>query len=156
MTVYFFNARYVDDCILIIRNDAIESVPNIFNSINKNIQFTFEIEFDENLPFLNFNIIRNENDFPSFDWYVNSSYSGRILNHFSYYDLHEKRSIVIGLIDKVFTLYDPKFRSKNLRFVRDTLIKNCYPSKFVNDIMKGRLKKLYYNYNSSTELVSHN
>ena len=58
-----FWARYVDDVFAIFKGTQAElSVFNTYiNSVHPNIRFTFEVEVDKRLPFLDMEITRLEN-----------------------------------------------------------------------------------------------
>ena len=52
--------RYVDDTISYIKEESIEHVLSKLNSYHDNIEFTYEIENDSKLPFLNVLVIRKD------------------------------------------------------------------------------------------------
>ncbi|KAI4476581.1 hypothetical protein M0804_013475 [Polistes exclamans] len=51
---------YVDDVITAIPKDRMDQTLKTFNSVHNRIQFTMEVENNGTLPFLDMNIIRNE------------------------------------------------------------------------------------------------
>lgn len=75
--------KYVDDLFLIIPRDKIDRILQKFNSQEERIQFTYEIESNGRLLFLD--VIRNETTrmFQT-DWYRKSISSGRILSYQCY------------------------------------------------------------------------
>ena len=52
--------RYVDDTFLIIPANKIEFLVTFFNSYHDRLRFTYEIESNNSLTFLNINLVRNE------------------------------------------------------------------------------------------------
>lgn len=62
---FAFYTRYVDDCFALIdcSSHSIDSVLTSLNSIDNHIQFTYEIEENNQLPFLDILILRNSNHF---------------------------------------------------------------------------------------------
>ena len=54
--------RVVDDTFAFVLPDKIEYIMNQLNSFDENIQFTFEMEEENKLAFLDVKIIRNTND----------------------------------------------------------------------------------------------
>ena len=54
--------RFVDDTFTFVLSDKIGYIVNQLNFFNKNIQFTFEMEEENNLAFLNVMVIRNTSD----------------------------------------------------------------------------------------------
>ena len=57
--------RYVDDTFTFIKEGEIESVKEYLNGFHEDINFTYEIETDGKLPFLDVNVTRKEDG--SFD-----------------------------------------------------------------------------------------
>ncbi|KAI4476761.1 hypothetical protein M0804_013305 [Polistes exclamans] len=68
---------YVDDIVTAIPKDGIEVTIKTFNSVNKKIQFTIEVENNKTLPFLDLKIIRKEDGSILTDWYVKPTSSGQ-------------------------------------------------------------------------------
>lgn len=71
------------------------------------------------------------------------TYLRKVFNYFSHRPLHISKSIFIGIIDKIFKLYDPAFGSKNIKFIKSLLINNRYPLDFINNIIKKRLNDFF-------------
>ena len=53
--------RFVDNTIILVKNDSITYVLDQLNSFHEQIQFTYEVEHDNKLPFLDFLLIKNAN-----------------------------------------------------------------------------------------------
>nr|XP_042900825.1 uncharacterized protein LOC107445882 [Parasteatoda tepidariorum] len=60
-----FYKRYVDDSFALLEdnNCNLDQILNVMNSIDSCIQFTFELESDQKLPFLDVLVTRNDNSF---------------------------------------------------------------------------------------------
>ena len=54
-----FFYRYVDDIITCIAHDKIDQMLHIFNSYEQRLQFTHELEIDNQISFLDVLLIRN-------------------------------------------------------------------------------------------------
>ena len=54
--------RFVDDTFVFVLSDKIGYIVNLLNSSNENIQFTFEMEEENKLAFLDVMVVRNMND----------------------------------------------------------------------------------------------
>ena len=52
-----------------------ETIEN-FNSYHSRLKFTYELEFDNTLPFLNLLIIKNKDNTIERNWYRKNTYSG--------------------------------------------------------------------------------
>ena len=53
--------RFADDTIGYVKNGSINIISSEFNSFHPNIQFTYEVEEENKLPFLDVLLIRNGN-----------------------------------------------------------------------------------------------
>ncbi|XP_025261928.1 uncharacterized protein LOC112637139 [Camponotus floridanus] len=82
--------RYVDDILMTVPSDSIDSTLSIFNSFHDRLQFTFELEVDRKINFLDVTIIV-ENNVLIFDWFQKSTFSGRYLNYHSQHPLCQKK-----------------------------------------------------------------
>ncbi|XP_072398065.1 uncharacterized protein [Diabrotica undecimpunctata] len=65
-----FVKKYVDDIILALSKDQVEDILSVFNSYDPYIQFTIEVEDNEqSVPFLDTKLIRTNNNNILVDWY---------------------------------------------------------------------------------------
>ncbi|XP_025262217.1 uncharacterized protein LOC112637212 [Camponotus floridanus] len=136
-----FYFRYVDDILMTVPTDSIDSTLSIFNSFHDRLQFTCELEVDRKINFLDVTIIVNNNVL-IFDWFHKSTFSGRYLNYFSQHPLCQKKGTIIGLVDRVSSLSHPTFHYKNLDLVVRILLDNGYPLSLVFQVMNQRLRFL--------------
>jgi hypothetical protein len=56
----FYYKRYVDDIFAVIKEGTQEIILNELNNFDPNIQFTFELENNKTLPFLDLCVMRND------------------------------------------------------------------------------------------------
>lgn len=144
--IVFFK-RYVDDCLLAIPEDKITQILNDFNNFHPKLQFTSEVEKNNQINFLDLTIIRSKNDNTlKTKWYTKDTWSGRYLSFNSHHPNSQKYSVIIGLTDRAIALTSPQYRPEILKKVRKTLITNHFPEKLINKIFKKRTQ-LYYNKN---------
>lgn len=61
-------------------------------------------------------------------WHRKSIWSGRLLNFGSHHPIFNKLGIIFVLVDTAIKLSDIKFHYENLIIVKNTLLKNSYPS----------------------------
>ena len=54
--------RFVDDTFVFVLSDKTGYIVNLLNSSDENIQFTFEMEEENKLAFLDVMVVRNMND----------------------------------------------------------------------------------------------
>jgi hypothetical protein len=83
-----FLSRYIDDLLGISRKDALLS---LLNGINKDIQFTHELEVNSQLPYLDSLISYDSEGRFSFSVYRKPTHSGRYLNFASSNPISHKR-----------------------------------------------------------------
>ena len=57
-----FYIRYVDDTLLLAKEDDIDNIEQQFNGFDDNLKFTIDKFTDNNVPFLDIKIDRNETD----------------------------------------------------------------------------------------------
>lgn len=130
-----FIKKYVDDLVLGVHKDDVNTVLNCFNDFHPSIQFTMELESNNSIPFLDTKIIRDGFNKIKFDWYVKPTYSGRYLNYFSSHSFKHKLSTVRCMKHRVSNICDKEFLRENLEFLQKTFVNNGYPSKLINKIL---------------------
>lgn len=147
--------RYVDDILMIIPNNMIEHTVQSFNSLHHRIQFTLEKSDKNVLNFLDVTLILKDNCL-TMDWFHKKTFSGRYLNFFSQHPLNQKRGTIFGLVDRVFYLSNPVFHEKNIKFIINILLNNCYPLELIFRTIRERLKFLFdrHNYSEITNTSS--
>ena len=134
-----FYGRYVDNFFLIITKNKLNMLLNLVNNMHKRLKFTYEIEDNNRLSFLDIMVIGNKNTSISLDLFKKNIASGRYLNYLSSHTIQIKIGIVKTFANKVFTLAetlaDKEFQNKNLLPIHNELILNNYLSHFINIIL---------------------
>ncbi|KAI4476044.1 hypothetical protein M0804_013913 [Polistes exclamans] len=123
---------YVDDVITAIPKDRMDQTLKTFNSVNNRIQFTMEVENNGTLPFLDMNIIRNEDGSIVTNWYVKPTSSGRCINYNSNHPMSQKIGIIKGLLFRALTLSNKKFHIENKKRIELILKNNNYPTSLIH------------------------
>jgi hypothetical protein len=137
-----FMVKYVDDILLCCPGNLKEETLEIFNSINRNVQFTMEVEVERKLPYLDLLLIRNPDGTIDTDFYMKPTASGRILNYNSYHSMRLKINTAIGLIRRIFSLSSVRTEEEKSAQITSALRKNGYP--------KSIIKKLINEYKNKT------
>ena len=155
MPAFYF--RFVDDIISCIYKDKINHMVHTFNNIIPNIQFTHKIEKDNNINFLDLLLINNDNKIIT-NWSQKSSFSGPLLNYISNHPRSHKIGIINNLVDRAIKLSDKRFHNKNIKFCKNLLLLNDYPTKFVNKYVEKRIHtiKQIINNNESNININNN
>lgn len=135
--------RYVDDCFLIIKKDKILDAIDTFNNYNNQLQFTYEVESDNCINFLDISITRRPDDFPLTNWYRKNTASGRYINFHSHHPFSQKVAIVYTLVDKAILLSDKSFHNQNISIIKTFLIANDFPIHIINKYINKRLAHIH-------------
>lgn len=142
----FFIKKYVDDIILSLPRVNLNELLETFNNFDKHINFTLEIEDDQNsIPFLDTRIIRTSDNMLLMDWYRKPNTSGRYINYWSYHKHSIKMNLIKQMKCRVSRISDHSFHSKNLSILYKLFRDNSYP--------KPLLKFLLYNWSPTTDPV---
>ena len=89
-----------------------------FNDINQNIKFTYEIEKDNRINFLDILLINNNNKIIT-NWFQKPCFSGRFLNYNSNHPIYHKIGIVYNLVDRAIKLSEDNFHDSNIKFCKN-------------------------------------
>ena len=125
-----FIYRYVDDIITCIPYDKIDQMLDILNSYEQRLQFTHELEIDNEISCLDVLLIRY-NDKVKTNWYIKPTFSGRFLNYYSKHPRSQKIAMVYNLVASAINLCNEKFHDGNLDKIKSLFIQNDYPIWFI-------------------------
>lgn len=113
------------------------------NSKHGSIKFTMEKEDNHKLPFLDVYIDNSGNNFNT-SIYRKSTFSGLLMNYFSFQPMTYKVALVRCLIDRVFRINNTWLGfDANLKQLFHILKRNCYPEYILNKITKSYLNSKY-------------
>lgn len=136
---FFF--RYVDDIILAVPINKIQDITTKFNTYHKKLQFTYELEVNNQLSFLDLLIKRHIDGKLIFDWYHKETWSCRYLHFDSCLPIQYKRNTVTILTHKILDLVDIQFQQKSFELLNKILEENNYPNSFVQKTINNTIKK---------------
>ena len=85
-------------------------------------------------------IIKHDNGRIVSNWYIKSTYSGRVLNFTSNNPFQNKIAIIKNLVDRAVCLSHELFHSENLDFVEKKLFFNYYPQDLIKKHIKIRIQ----------------
>ena len=132
--------RFVDDCLLVVEENKVDEILQIFNTYSDDLKFTIEYEsYSNSISFLDLQITRILNNRPITNWYKKPTYSGRYINFLSHHPLSLKKAIIYSLVDKSVALASPQFHNRNLELTRYLLKINNYPSSLIDSCIKNAL-----------------
>ena len=118
-------------------------VLNIFNSQDNNLQFTFKVQHNNQINFLDLSLIIKENKI-IFNWFQKPTSSNRSIKYFSNHPILQRVKIVYNLVDQAISLSYKTFHDANLKNVKQILSSNDYPNNFIDKNIKIRMNKIKY------------
>ena len=148
--VYY--VRYVDDTfVLFTSQDHVNKFEKFLNSRHKNMHFTYEVEQNNCLSFLDVLVTREENVL-STSLYRKPTFSGLYTNFYSFISEKYKKGLILSLFFRIFTftITWEKFHSE-VEFLRNIFKKNSYPEHFFDKCIKTFLDKKFSAAKSTVE-----
>lgn len=131
-----FFKKYIDDIITTAPENQAESTQAIYNGFNSRLKFTYEVEMDNRINFLDTTVYHMSNNTMITDWYSKETSSNRLLNYLSAHPQRMKINIATSFVNRVLSLSHPIFKSKNIQLIRNILTKNNYPNKIIEKALK--------------------
>ena len=93
-TAHYF--RYINNILLIYPQDlSLHSITDRLNNVEPSIKFTYELEYNSTLPFLDILLIRNINKL-EFKVYRKPTCKNNHIHFYSHYNNNTKKGIIIG------------------------------------------------------------
>ena len=132
-----FYKRYVDGTFVLCRNknDA-EQILADFINVHHNNKFTMEAEANDEISFLDLRLIRLPNGSIEKTIYHKETWSGQYLNFNSYCPIQYKIGLVKTLAYRVRRLCSESVLDFEFTKVKNTLIENGYPARFIDKHLK--------------------
>ena len=144
-----FIKKYVDDLILPLPKDKVQTALELLNSYDKHLQFTVERENNNRIPYLDMLLHRNDDGTISTTWYSKPMASGRLVHYTSMHPLKMKLNVAQNLIKRVTGLTKPANREVSKETTTNILKKNGYPISLINRLI-NELSGNTQNPNSNT------
>ena len=146
--------RYVDDIFCLFSNEShVEEFFDFINCQHPNIKFTVEKQVDNKLPFLDILIELSDNNAFSTSTYHKKTYTGLLLNYFSFTPSGYKIGLIKTLIDRAYKINQTwkgfDFDCKNIIM---TLQRNSFPLTLVDKEMKSFVNSKFIQKNAEPDL----
>jgi hypothetical protein len=139
-------AVYMDDTFMLMDVDEVENTLTVINTYDEKLKFTYEIEEENSITFLDVKITRHDHHLTT-EWFSKPTSSQRILNYNSNHHLKQKLNVVDGLINRVHKLTSNATKSKVLETTKKILLKNGYRT----NTIKRRIDRYYKSSNDKPE-----
>lgn len=147
LNVGFFKI-YVDDSLVSVHRECIDSLLLSLNSYHSSIQFTYETDIPSpnfgdkySINFLDMTIFRSlHHNKLSTCWYKKPYSSGRLLNYFSNHSKGTINGVATNFVNKVFNLSNYEYRMDNIHTIFNILSLNSYPTYYITKLVLSILK----------------
>ncbi|XP_064474029.1 uncharacterized protein LOC135388396 [Ornithodoros turicata] len=134
-----FYRRYVDDTFVILSRVLVDAFHSVLNSVEPSIQFTYEIEKNNVLPFLDVNVHHDQVRQIKTTVYRKACDTGNFLDFNSHHPTEHKRAVIRTLLDRAERLAsDSQLQSSEETTVNELLRKRGYPQRFIDDTRRRR------------------
>ena len=118
-TVHYI--RYIDDILLIYPQDLdLHSITDRLNNVEPSIKFTYELEYNSTLPFLDILLIRNINKL-EFKIYRKSTCKNDHIQFYSHHNNNIKRGIIIGFFLRALCICSSKYLNDEFIHIENSL-----------------------------------
>lgn len=134
--------RYVDDVFAVFNEkENLDSFVNSLNAFHNTIKFTYEVENDNKLPFLDTLVIKKDKKI-EFDIYRKPTHTNRYITNDSFHPPEQKRAAFHGMIYRLLnTPLSKENYQKELDYIKQTAVFNGYSSKLIENMLKKATKK---------------
>ena len=131
-----FYKRYVDDIFAVFESELDEETFYTYLNIKgKNIKFTYEKQIENKLSFLDILISNKKNLQTSV--FHKKTYTGLVLNYFSFVPDSYKYGLVKTLIDRMYRINNSWTSFDiDLKKLKEVLRKNQYPLSLIDNVIK--------------------
>ena len=145
--------RYVDDTIATVQLTSIDHVLMILNTFHKNIKFTYELEINKKISFLDVLLIR-KNDTLEPTIYRRSTNNGVYLHWDSFAPKNWKNITLCSILTRAYRICSSKeLLHEELQHIEKEFIEiNGYPKWIVNQLKEYKLVNEQYHRNIETNI----
>ena len=131
--------RFVDDTFVIMHTNEVNRFFDHLNSVDPNINFTMELEQDDNLAFLDVLVMRTQDGKLATKVHRKPTHTNRYLNYHSAHSNEQKQGVVINLYNRAQSLTTKSTDwKKEKSFLSHMLAENDYPNWFIQTALKKR------------------
>ena len=128
-----FYCRYVDDTLVLVKEDQIDKILKAFNSFHNNLQFTVNKFENEDVHFLDLKIMNNGD----INIYVKDTNSGLYINYNRYEPWHTQTAWVTAFYDRAHNICsNNNLFQKQVARIKKVMSWNGYPRYIRNKIIK--------------------
>ena len=124
--------RYIDDVLLIYPQDLDwHSITAWLKNLKPSIKFTYELEYNSTLPFLDILLIRNINK-QEFKVYHKPTCENDHIHFYSHHNNNTKRGIIIGFYLRALRICSTKYLNDEFIPIENSFLNLQYPKSFIH------------------------
>ncbi|CAH8586016.1 unnamed protein product [Dicrocoelium dendriticum] len=124
--------RYMDDIFVVVdKHVNLEEILDHFNRVHAAVQFTYEKESDNRLPYLDVLLTRRPDGSIQRQVYRKPTWIGQYTNFYSFVPMRYKRNLVHCLTSRARRICTEDTLDAELMFIQNTLRENGYPDRFI-------------------------
>ena len=128
-TAHYF--RYINNMLLTYPQDLdLHSITDRLNYVEPSIKFTYELEYNSNLHFLNILLIRNINKL-EFKVYCKPTCKNDYIHFYSHHN-NTKRGIIIGFYLWALRICSSKYLNDEFIHIENSFLNLQYPKSFIH------------------------
>ena len=136
--------RYIDDVLIIYpRRTKLEELVNKLNNVEPSIKFTYELENDNNLPYLDTLLHRHEYCIQR-SVYRKPTYKNDIIHYYSHHTARIKSGILIGFYLRALRICSPEHLNNEEKYIEEVFSTLKYPTYFIRSA-KRKAYKIFKN-----------
>ena len=145
--------RYIDDILLIYPQDLdLHSITDKLNNVEPSLKFTYELEYNYTLPFLDILLIRNINKL-KFKVYCKPTCKNGHIHFYLHHNNNTKRGIIIGFYLRALRICSSKYLNNEFIHIENSFLNLQYPKFFIHSA-KSKTLKIHNKNQSQTNAYS--
>lgn len=138
-----FWARYVDDVFAIVKTKDLDSTLTTLNGLHIDISFTYEVEKEGRLPFLDILLLRKQRTL-EIEIYRKPTNTNRIIPRTSQHSYPHKMAAFNHMIHRMLTLpISPDGQKKETEHILEIARLNGYPKQMILNLINKRKRTLH-------------
>ena len=153
--------RYIDDILIFLpQNIKIEHIADKLNTVEPSINFTYEKEYNNTIPFLDILLIRSQNNL-TFQVYRKPTNKNDYIHFYSHHNNKVKSGLIIVFYLRALRICSPYYLDDEFKYIEYSLKCLKYPKFFILNARKKALsihssiKHSHYSHYSQTYLFTH-
>ena len=134
-TTYF---RYIDDILIFLppKHQNCEEITEKLNNFEHSINFIYEKESNNTIPFLDILIIKSQNSL-TFKVYCKPTNRNDYIHFYSHHNNKIKTGLIIGFYLRTLRICNPQYLNEEFEYIKHSLKSLKYPKFFILNAKKS-------------------